>query len=210
MLLLDTYRGSAVDSYLRTFADLAQGQIVGMKTRNVDPDRDWLAQAESAVSYTAYTQALLNPQAKPSRISNIFGETPAGEHVKTTLGPFLNCKRVFTSAYTPCGFTGWHTDYDEPGWYIMFSLCEGPGSEFYWIENEQIQTLKEPEGWTIKAGEIANKEPYFWHASVTPVSKWTIIMIWDDEQTWQQACDLITTKSSLDPVPELILYGIFE
>lgn len=210
MLLLDTYQGSAVDLHLTRFADLAQGQTVTMNIRAVDSEQGWLEQAESAVSQRAYEQVRDNPKVKPPRISNIFGDTQQGLYFKNTMGSLLSCERIYTSAYTPNGFMGWHTDCDEAGHYIMFSFCEGPGSKFYWVEDEQVQCLEEPPGWTIKAGEITAHAPYFWHAAVTTAPKWSIIMIWDDKKTWQQACDLVTTKSSLDPVPELVLYGIFE
>ena len=210
MILLDTYQGSEVDTCLRKFADLAQGQTVTMNIRDVDSEQDWLAQAESAVSQGAYEQARANPLVKPPRISNIFGDSEQGQYFKNTLGSLLNCERIYTSAYTPGGFMGWHTDCDEAGHYIMFSFSEGPGSKFYWVEGEQVRVLEEPPGWTIKAGEITAEAPYSWHAALSTAPKWTVIMIWDDKPAWSRACDLVTTKSSLDPVPGLVLYGIFE
>ena len=210
MILLDTYQGSEVDVYLNKFAELAQDQTVTMNYRDVDPDQDWLAQATDKVSKEAYLKAQSNPLTKPPRISNIFGETQQGIYFKDTLGSLLEYQRIYTNAYTPYGFMGWHTDCDVAGWYIMFSLNQGPGTEFYWIEDEQVQVLEEPRGWTIKAGEIPKQAPYLWHATLARQPKWTAIMFWDDQQAWQRACDLVTTKSSLDPVPELVLYGIFE
>ena len=210
MILLDTYQGSAVDTYLTNFAQLVYGITLPMNTRGIDTDKDWLAQARQSVCQQAYEQAQAEPLAKPPRISNIFGETEQGQYFKNTLGTLLDCERIYTSAYTPHGFIGWHTDCDEAGWYIMFSFSEGPGSEFYWVKDNEVQCLEEPQGWTIKAGEITAEAPYSWHATLTTVPKWSIIMIWDDQAAWRRACDLVTTKSSLDPVPGLILYGIFE
>jgi hypothetical protein len=210
MILLDTYQGSEVDIHLTKFADLAQGQNLPMNCRDIDSEQDWLMQAESAVSQQAYDQACAHPLMKPPRISSIFGETEQGLYFKNNLCTLLNSDQVYTSAYTPYGFMGWHTDYDVAGWYIMFSLNEGPGSKFYWVKDNQVQVLEEPQGWTIKAGEIPDRAPYFWHAALSTTPKWTVIMFWDNEQAWQRACDVVTAKSSLDPVPGLILYGIFE
>ena len=210
MILLDTYQGSEVDTHLTKFADLAQGQTLTMNYRDVGSEQDWLTQAQSAVSQQAYDQAVINPQIKPPRVSSIFGETEQGLYFKNSLCPLLNSDRVYTSAYTPNGFMGWHTDCDVAGWYIMFSYNEGPGSKFYWVNGDKVQVLDEPLGWTIKAGEAPNQAPYFWHAALSTTPKWTAIMFWDDQQAWSRACDVVTTKSSLDPVPGLVLYGIFE
>ena len=93
---------------------------------------------------------------------------------------------------------------------MMFSYSLAAGSEFYWIENNQVQTLKEPKGWIIKAGQITQDSPHLWHATMAPGPKWTVLLMWDSQEAWQRACDAVTTRSSLDPVPGLILYGIFE
>jgi hypothetical protein len=210
MILLDTYRGSAVDTHLTEFAKLVQAVTLPMNHRDIDPGEDWLTQAESAVSQRAYDQARACPLMKPPRISSIFGETQQGQYFKNSLGPLLNFDRVYTGAYTPYGFMGWHTDCDVAGWYIMFSFNEGPGSKFYWVDGDVVQVLDEPQGWTIKAGEAPDQAPYFWHAALSTTPKWTVIMMWDEPAGWKRACDAVTAKSSLDPVPGLILYGIFE
>jgi len=210
MIILDTYQGSAVDTYLAKFAEMVYGVTLPMNYRDMDSEQDWLTQAESAVSQQAYDQARVRPLMKPPRISGMFGETEQGMYFKNSLGPLLNFDRVYTGAYTPYGFMGWHTDCDIAGWYIMFSYNEGSGSKFYWVDGDRVQVLDEPQGWTIKAGEAPNQAPYFWHAALSTTPKWTVIMFWDNEQAWQRACDVVTAKSSLDPVPGLILYGIFE
>lgn len=210
MKILDHTLGSEVDHYLNEFASLVQGQTVVSVARGVDPDQDWLEQAESAVSELAYQQALAHPEVKPPKLNAIFGETPGGEYFKDTIGTLLNCQRMYTSAYTPHGFLGWHTDCDEPGYYIMFSLCEGTGSRFLWVEDGQVHSIDEPWGWTIKAGQITESAPHFWHAALTTAPKWSIIMMWNEQADWQRACDVVTARSSLDPVQALILYGIFE
>jgi hypothetical protein len=210
MILLDTYRGSAVDTCLTKFAKLVYGVTLPMNTRGIDPDKDWLTQAQQSVNQQAYEHAKADPLAKPPKMNAIFGETPGGQYFVDTMGLLLDCERIYTSAYTPGGFLGWHTDCDEAGWYIMFSLCNEPGSEFYWVEDDQVQCLVEQPGWTIKAGQASGQAPYFWHAALTTAPKWSVIMIWDNQDAWQRACDIVTTKSSLDPVPGLILYGIFE
>jgi hypothetical protein len=210
MILLDTYRGSAVDTHLTEFAEMVRDVTLPMTTRGIDPEQPWLAQAQQAVSEQAYQQAKSDPGVKPPKMNAVFGETPGGEYFKNTLGSLLDCERTYTSAYTPGGFLGWHTDCEEAGWYIMFSLCEGAGSRFYWVEHDQVCGMDEPPGWTIKAGQVTESAPHFWHAALTTAPKWSIIMMWSDQASWQRACDAVTTKSSLDPVPELVLYGIFE
>ena len=210
MKILDHTLGSEVDQYLNEFASIVSGQTVDALARGVDLEQDWKSQAEMAVSKLSYQQALANPGVKPPKLNAIFGETPGGKHFKDTLGVLLNCERMYTSAYTPHGFLGWHTDCDEPGYYIMFSFCEGPGSKFLWVEDGQVCGMDEPTGWTIKAGKVTADAPHFWHATLTTAPKWSIIMMWDKAADWQRACDVVTARSSLDPVQALILYGIFE
>jgi hypothetical protein len=208
--ILDVYSGSEVDTYLRKFSNIIQDVDIPMSPRGVHNEQEWQDQAMYEVSRDAYNNVQNDPYIRPAKLGNIFGETLGGKYIKETLVPLLGAERFYTNCYVPGGFVGWHTDCDTPGWFMMFSYSPEDDSKFYWIENNQVQVLNEPKGWIIKAGQITEQPPHLWHATLAPSPKWTALLMWDSQEAWQRACDVVTTKSSLDPVPGLILYGIFE
>lgn len=97
--------------------------------------------------------------------------------------------------YPPGGYIGWHTNWNAPGYNVLFSYSLTGDGEFkyYDIEESKIIHMPDKKGvWTAKVGyygSVDEPEKVCWHAATTNSPRLTFAYLLPDGPMWEMMVD---------------------
>ena len=85
---------------------------------------------------------------------------------KVTSLRIANAPKIYANWEGRDGFMGWHTNADKPGfrYYLVYNTEENSSCvKFYDIENDKINIIYEPKGWSLNKFKLGDIDNPIWH-----------------------------------------------
>lgn len=111
------------------------------------------------------------------------------------LGSYVN---ALTMAYPDKGYIGWHHNGNASGYNILMTYSQDGDGCFKYFDrkNNQIITLKDEPGWTVKVGYYPNQrtqsDRVYWHCAETKKQRISVAWVLDHRDMWENMINTIS------------------
>lgn len=116
------------------------------------------------------------------------------DRFQTLLGAYHPALKAY---YPKNGYIAWHTNWNAPGYNIIFSFSNG--GDGYWRhvdpKTEKVVQINDVPGWHCKAGYFGSreeKEHIMWHSAYTNEPRLTLSYVFKDKTLWEDLVEEIS------------------